>query len=404
MKRKFLLLLASAAISSPGFAQIINSEDFIGSDSDAGNLRQYIVKEEPAKKLEIKGFNPTLNMGIGFQLISVLSQANKTEGPGSSSMNFQPADFKIGFLHADAAITDNLSAGFSLNMHTSAANKVSDMFIKYTPWKTLGFQIGRFKGAGNRAAFMTSAYDLDLADFTYIAETQGIDIGAPDLRFYGIDLFGQYKWVKYSFLWHKSHKDRTRYWSQVSNTEVPANGGINLKSWSLALGFTPIKFVEFGGHAGSVNRPGMGDRTRAALSSYLYYEQPKKFKVKLDYVFHYRPVFEDGTPAQDDYTQHDWHAEKKQGISVLAGGFVNKHIEPVARFEHFYEGKNAAIGYEAMNLYTVGFNYYPFPDSPRVGKITAFYQKRDERNGIKLRNDWFGVQYQMVLFGKIFGN
>lgn len=401
MKNILLLGFSTLLSTTLAFSQAKESSEFVSADSDKGNVVQYI---SPEKVGENKPSKMSLDVGIGLVGISSFSQADKVAGvAGSSSTNFNPADFKIGFLHADAYITDKFMASFSLNLHTSANQKVSDMFFKYTPYDFLGVQVGRFKGAGNRAANETSAYDLDLADFAYIAETQNIDMGAPDLRHYGIDVFGKYKWMKYSFFWHKSNKDRTRYWSQVTNDVVPGNHGINMKSWDFSLRLTPLKNNEFGGHVGQMSRPGMGGKSKPVFSAFYYYEQPKRFKVKLDYVFHYRPIFDSAQkPAENDYTEFPWHAEKKQGISALAGFFANRHIEPVARFEHFYEGKNAAIGYEALNLYTLGFNYYPFPDSPRVGKFTVFYQKRDERNGIKLKNDWIGVQYQVVLFGKIF--
>lgn len=406
MQVRILTLFYLMFCSLYAVAQDKNQPEYVSSEKDKGYVNNYFKKDKPKpvdsqNKTAVK--YPYINVGVALQVITSISQAEKSDAPGASSYNFQPGDFKYGFLHSDAFISDKLSAGFSLSVHSTSTNKISDAYLKYIPFSFLGFQVGRFKGAGNRAVIETSTYDVDFADMSYVGVMQTQDLGTSDYRFNGLNVFGNYKWLRYSFFLHKSNNLRSRAWTQNNNDPVEGNGGVDFKSWDFSLRFTPVKFLEFGGHMSSSSQQGVGGRSRPAYSGFAYYITPHKLKVKIDYVFHYRPIFEEGTrPPANDYTLHNWHAEKKQGVSALAGHFVSKHIEPMARFEHFYEGKEAAIGYKYLNLYTLGLNYYPFPDSPRVGKVTVFFQKRDEKGGLKLRNDWFGIQYQMVLFGKAF--
>ncbi len=350
-------------------------------------------------------FIPTLKYGIGFNLETIYEQVPKssTYKEANSSYNFQPAAFKIGFLHTDMIITPKLFASITWNLH---ASKITDVFIKYEPSKLLGIQLGRFKGAGNRAANETSAYDLDLVDFTYTSEHQSTDQGAPDLRHYGINFSGQWKWFKYAFFWHNSDSNRDRYWSGFNDgvTEGQGNHGLEFKSWDASLRIFPVKNVEFGGHMGSVNLPGMGYKTTYAYSAFLYYVNPKKYKFKFDYGTNKQEIF--GTPINNmDYTKHNYVKVNKLGYSFLAGANITPHIEPAARFEYYNQGDKAYSGfnYEKLYLYTVGVNFYIYPNSPRMAKITAFYQHRDEVGGPKIANDWFGISYQIVLYNNTKG-
>ncbi|MGM5630220.1 hypothetical protein O2K51_04900 [Apibacter raozihei] len=361
-------------------------------------------------------FTPTLKYGIGMVLETIYQEVptNKSvHKEANSSYNFQPAAFKIGFLHTDMDITPKLSASVTWNLH---ASKITDAFIKYKFHPLLNVQLGRFKGAGNRAANMTSAYDLDLVDFTYTSENQSTDMGAPDLRHYGINFSGSIKnIVKYDFFWHNSDSNRDRYWSGFNDgpKEDQGNHGLEFKSWDAALRIFPVKNVEFGGHIGSVNLPGMGNKQAWAYSAFVYYVNPHKYKFKFDYGTHkqVRFVKPDGSLAGSigdnmDYTKHEFRKANKLGYSFLAGVNITPRIEPVARFEYYNQGNKdiTGLGYEKLYLYTAGVNFYVYPNSPRMAKITAFYQHRDESGGPKIANDWFGLSYQIVLYNNTKGN
>ena len=106
-----------------------------------------------------------------------------------------------------------------------------------------------------------------------------------------------------------------------------------------------------------------------------------------------------------DYTKHDFVKVNKLGYSLLAGFNVTPKIEPVARFEYFNQGNKDISGfdYEKLYLYTAGVNFYLYPNSPRMAKITAFYQHRAEKGGPSIANDWFGLSYQIVLYNNTKG-
>ncbi|TWP29277.1 hypothetical protein ETU09_03405 [Apibacter muscae] len=366
-----------------------------------------------------KSFVPTLKYGIGFVLETLYQEIPKEargHREGSSRYNFQPAAFKIGFLHTDMQITPKLGAGITYNLH---ANKISDVFINYDFNPLLSVKIGRFKGSGNRAANETSAYDLDLADFTYTSENQSIDQGAPDLRHYGINLSGFItKYVKYGFFWHNSDSNRDRYWSAANDgpSSGQGNHGLEFKSWDASLRIYPIKNIEFGGHIGAVNLPGMGYKQTWAYSGYAYYVNPKKFKFKFDYgtnkqVRFLNPSTGDynltASPGGNmDYSKYDYKTVNKLGYSFLVGVNVSPRFEPVARFEYYNQGNKEFSGfnYTDLYLYTAGVNFYVYPNSPRMAKITAFYQHRAESGGPSIANDWFGINYQIVLYNNTKGN
>lgn len=388
-------------------------------NSDSSQLSQGIklnfIKELTGA--DENSFTPTLKYGIGMVLETIYQQVPKEQGlhkEANSRYNFQPAAFKIGFLHTDMDISPKLSASMTWNLHSS---KISDAFIKYNFNPLLNLQIGRFKGAGNRAANETSAYDLDLADFTYTSENQSAAQGAPDLRHYGINVSGNVKnFVRYAFFLHNSDSNRDRYWSSFNDgpSEGQGNHGLEFKSWDASLRFFPVKNVEFGGHMGSVNLPGMGFKQAWAYSGFLYYINPKKYKFKFDYGtfknVRFTSVDENGntifvSPNNLDYTKHDFVKVNKLGYSFLAGFNITPKIEPVARFEYFNQGNKDISGfnYEKLYLYTAGVNFYLYPNSPRMAKLTAFYQHRAESGGPSISNDWFGLSYQIVLYNNTKG-
>ena len=377
--------------------------------SDSSQLAQG-VKLEFLKDLvgaDENSFTPRLKYGIGMVLETIYQEVPSNRSmykEANSNYNFQPAAFKIGFLHTDMDITPKLSASITWNLH---ASKITDAFIKYNFHPLLNVQLGRFKGAGNRAANMTSAYDIDLLDFTYTSENQSTDMGAPDLRHYGINFSGNIKnIVKYDFFWHNSDSNRDRYWSGFNDgpTEGQGNHGLEFKSWDAAIRIFPVKNVEFGGHMGSVNLPGMGYKQAWAYSAFAYYVNPNKYKVKFDYGTHKQVRFVQPV-GNMDYTKHEFNKVNKLGYSILAGVNVTKRLEPVARFEYYDQGNKAisGLGYDKLYLYTAGINYYLYPNSPRMAKITAFYQHRDESGGPKIANDWFGLSYQIVLYNNTKG-
>ena len=116
-------------------------------NSDSSQLSQGIklnfIKELTGA--DENSFTPTLKYGIGMVLETIYQQVPKEQGlhkEANSRYNFQPAAFKIGFLHTDMDISPKLSASMTWNLHS---RKISDAFIKYKFNPLLNLQIGRFK-------------------------------------------------------------------------------------------------------------------------------------------------------------------------------------------------------------------------------------------------------------------
>ncbi|OAV75780.1 hypothetical protein Barb7_00579 [Bacteroidales bacterium Barb7] len=165
----------------------------------------------------------------------------------------------------------------------------------------------------------------------------------------------------------------------------------------------PVENLEFGGHYGSVNRPGMGYKSSSAWSAFAYYVVPNKFKVKFDCAGYQLPVYSGFNPDKStDYTEKDFHLVDKRGGSLLVGANINKYFEPTVKYEFINQGNalENTLGYEKLQLFTVGVNFYLFPQSPRMTKILAFYQHRGETGDPRgaFPNDWFGLTYQIVLY------
>jgi hypothetical protein len=345
-------------------------------------------------------FTPTMKIGVGM-VVESLVQIVDDDLYHQGSYNFQPGTLKLGYLHFDASFTSKLSASLSLAVHSP---KVSDAFIKYDFSKYLNVQAGRFKGAGTRAAQETSAYDLDLMDFTYYSENQSTDIGAPDLRHTGLQIAGSYEWIKYAFFLHNNNYDRSRYWSGMNDGIRSGNHSLDFKNWDISLHFFPITNVEFGGHFGSVNMPGTGYKTTFSHSAFAYYVMPGKFKVKFDYGGHTKTMYDSPLTAAENeiYTVSDKYIGevKKTGVSCLAAFNITDKIEPAVRYEYVDQGDKDlnGLGYKQLNLLTIGVNYYLFPKNPKMAKLTAFYQHRGESGGINIKNDWFGLSYQVFLY------
>lgn len=391
--RKLLAILAIA----PTFYFAQNQENVEKKETTLDKTINLLEKKLMPSSEEHGKFTPSINYGVAFDLETIYQQVDNTsKAKGSSNYNFEPAAFKYGFLHLDLHITPKIYASASWNLH---ANKITDVFVKYKADPLFNIQLGRFKGAGNRAANETSSYDLDLIDFTYTSVNQNTDQGAPDLRHYGIDFSGRWNWVQYSFFLHNSDFNRTRTWSGTNDGPTKGNHGLEFKSWDASLRFFPTKNLEFGGHMGSVNMPGMGYKNTYAYSAFAYYTEPNKYTVKFDFGTHKQIKFSDNVDNMD-YTEHPFNEVKKLGYSFLVAANVNPNIQPAVSFEHYDQGdqKYSGFKYDHLNLYTFGVNYFLFPSNHRIGKITAFYQYRDERGGVKKANNWFGLNYQFVLY------
>jgi hypothetical protein len=390
-----MLLIGGYATMAFSSEPVITLPERLGVTDEAGTAKG--IQFEAADKSE---FTPTLKIGMGMVLES-LYQTVDDDLYHKGSYNFQPGALKLGYVHFDASLTSKLSASLSLSVHTP---KVSDAFVKYDFSKYLNVQAGRFKGAGTRAAHETSAYDLDLVDFTYYSENQSTDVGAPDLRHMGLQIGGRYEWVKYAFFLHNNNYDRSRYWAAMNDGIQSGNHSLDFKNWDVSLRFFPTTNVEFGGHFGSVNMPGTGDKTTYSHSAFAYYVAPNKFKVKLDYGGHTKTMYKSPLTAADNeiYTLSENYigGVEKMGISCLAAFNITDKIEPAIRYEHVDQGdiELNGLGYKKLNLLTVGVNYYLFPKSPRMAKLTAFYHHRGESGGINIKNDWFGLSYQIVLY------
>lgn len=341
---------------------------------------------KPAKK---RWFNPDIKIGASAIVQTVLQESH------DGGYQFEPAMLKVGFLHLDMQVSEKLFTSVSWAYHSG---KLSDAFIRYKFNDYLTLQVGRFKSAGTRAGHQTSLYDADFCDFTYTSENMSAALGSPDFRHYGIDVSGRVKWMGYKFTLHDGMSERTRYFSGTNDGPATRNNGLTFKNWDASLSFFPIKNVEFGGHVGSINRPGTGKKALFSYSGYAYYIRENKFKIKADFGAYTEPVF-DKKPEDTDFSITDYKTVNKKGVSLLAGIHVTPRIEPVVRYEYFNHGNPAISGesYQDLHMYTLGATYYLFPKDKRKAKISLFYQFRDERRGDKLSNNWFGISYQVFL-------
>ncbi|MEG1585457.1 MAG: hypothetical protein RR346_01130 [Bacteroidales bacterium] len=334
-----------------------------------------------------KKFNPDIKIGAGTILQTVFQETH------DGGYLFEPAALKVGFLHFDMQVSEKLFTSVSWAFHSG---KLSDAFIRYTFNPYLNLQIGRFKGAGTRAGHMTSLYDADFCDFTYTSENMTTDLGSGDFRHYGIDLSGKAKFVAYKFTLHNGLANRTNYYAGTNDGPALKNNGTAFKNWDGAISFFPCKNLEFGGHAGSRNRPGMGKDAIYSYSAFAYYTVENKFKLKADFATYTKPVFEEKVD-EHDYTSSVYHPVKKTGASFLAGFQLSSRFEPIARYEYFRHGNREISGekYEDLHMYTIGTNFFLFPKDKRKAKISLFYQFRDERRGEKIDNNWMGISYQV---------
>lgn len=334
------------------------------------------------------GFKPQVKYGAGTILQTVYQQSH------DDGDVFEPAMLKVGFLHTDIQVTEKLLASASWAFHSG---KLSDAFFKYTFNPYFALQLGRFKGAGSRAGAQTVQYDTDFGEFTYLSENLSAAGGAPDFRHYGVDVSGRADFISYKFTLHNGGSERTHYYSGANDGPALGNNGLKFKSWDALVSFFPIDFLEVGGHVGSVNTPGMGNKTTYAYTGHLYYIVPDKYKIKIDAGKYKKNEFIGAPPSNMDYSEHDFTEVDKKGFSILGGFNINPRLEPVARFEYFDHGNVSEPGvtYEKLKMLTVGANYYLFPESKRKAKISAFYQHRGESGGPSIKNDWFGISYQV---------
>lgn len=381
MRKIFVLLAACFSL------QLVEAAPIVHTEAEKAEPTETAIAAKNTILDRITAFRPNIKIGAATIVQTVFQETH------DGGYLFEPAALKVGFLHFDMQISEKLFSSVSWAFHSG---KLSDAFLRYTFNDYLKVQVGRFKGAGTRAGHMSSLYDMDFCDFTYTSETMTTDLGASDFRHYGIDLAGRAKWLGYKFTLHNGHTDRTKYYAGTTDGPALKNNGLAFKNWDVALNFFPIRNVEFGGHVGSLNRPGMGKEAVYNYSAYAYYVRENKFKIKADFGAYTKPVFAE-QPANDNYGVTEYTKTNKLGASLLAGVQATRHIEPVARYEYFHHGDRALSGekYESLHMYTVGANFYLFPKEKRKAKISLFYQFRDERGGEKLDNDWLGISYQV---------
>jgi hypothetical protein len=251
--------------------------------------------------------------------------------------------------------------------------KLLDARIEYNFSKVFQVRLGRFIGAGVRAAGLTSHTDIDIVERPASAIYWGQRTIGADYRDYGVSLMGSTEGFAYNLTFHNGDgalniKASHLGLSKTQDQGVAVSGMVSYKPPTL-------KGFEVGGYYGMGNKY-VNDYS--SYNAYVYYE-PLPFRVKAE-------VISATNKGTTDITF--------MGYYVFGAFRVTENLEALARFEILDPNKDFT-GDQQTDI-TVGLSYAFFPSTWKTAKITGAYVNRQEETGT-IKNDVFYLMFQTAL-------
>jgi hypothetical protein len=257
-----------------------------------------------------------------------------------------------------------------------------DARIEYIFTPKVQIRVGRFVGAGLRAAGLTSHYDIDIIErvnSALIWAKKGI---GTDYRDYGAEIiaktgdFTGRLWV-HNGLGSKNIVPSERATATIKNEEFAVTGmGI----------FMPksIKGLELGGHIGVGNSN--LDRNYIDYSGFIYYE-PKPIRLKAEFVTLIENNAKNTVNGPADLIFLGYY---------LFGAYrVAKNYELLGRFEIVDEDLD--INNNEETYFTLGASYSIYPENWKASKITTAYVLHKEGSALpNIANNIFYLMWQIV--------
>lgn len=270
-----------------------------------------------------------------------------------------------------ASLSKNIKAFVQAEL---TSPKLLDARIEYHLSKNAQIRVGRFIGAGVRAAGLTSHTKIDIVERPVSAQKWGKATIGADYRDYGLAFMGKVNGFGFNLTLHNgsgaanikpSHKST----ASLQLQGIAISGMVNYKPKQL-------KGLEVGGYYGMGNTY-VNDY--ASFNGYVYYE-PKPLRVKLEYI--------------------GW-TDKNGPTDVTAAGYyaflgyrITKCMEVIARYEQF--DSNTDVDDNEETFITFGLTHSFFPDHWNNAKITAAYVIHNEAWDNSPDNNVFYIMAQFV--------
>ncbi len=253
--------------------------------------------------------------------------------------------------------------------------KLLDARIEYIIDKAFQIRMGRFIGAGVRAAGLTSHTDIDIVERAASAIYWGSRTIGADFRDYGVAVQGDVDGFNYNLTIHNGKGDLNVKGAQLNNATTQ-NRGMAV-SGMVFYKPTALKGFEAGGYFGKGNSK-INDYT--SFNAYVYYE-PLPFRIKAEVI-----SATNKTTGNPDATFMGWYA--------FGAYRVAKNFEALVRFENL--DPNTDVDDNKATFITVGLAYSMFPADWKAVKITAAYVIRNEEVGT-VDNNVFYMMFQTAL-------
>ena len=257
--------------------------------------------------------------------------------------------------------------------YSAKSSKMLDARMTFKLNNALNIRVGRFIGAGVRAAGLTSHTVIDIVERTMTAQKWGAATIGADFRDYGVAFMGKVNDFSYNLTLHNGNGALNITASQKTQPSL-LNEGVAI---SAMASFKPkaVKGLEAGAYYGMGNA---NVNDYSAYNAYVYWE-PKPIRVKAEFT---------------GWTNQNGPVDvSSMGYNVLGAYGFAKNFEALVRFEN-YDG-NTDFDEDATTLITVGARYFLYPSKWTSSKITAAYVMRGEE-GDAVDNDVFYVMFQMA--------
>lgn len=307
---------------------------------------------------------PDINLRNGgtLQFWSSMGQIN---GADTNSMGF---GFRRVRLRNYITIGNNLKAFIQTEL---TSFKLLDARIEYLFSKNFNVRVGRFIGAGVRAAGLTSHTVIDITERPFTAQRWGASTIGADFRDYGVDFVGKFGAVKVNATIHNGN-GALNIRNRMSGPSTK-NGGFAM-SGMVSIKPAEIKGLEAGAYYGMGNKE---INEYSAYNAYVYWE-PSPIRVKAELIGW------TNTTGGVDLSQ--------MGYYVMGAYKFMENWEVLARFEN-YDG-NTDVDKNEVTFLTFGATYSMIPAKWVTSKITAAYTVPSEE--VSVDNNTFQLVCQLV--------